>query len=117
MPTGSPATPLLRLPSSGPHAGRCAGPRSVLARRGMLSLVLVGLLTLGGASAVLLASSGPARAGTCDEGGSLVSGDWTITTAQVCTGMLYTVDGSVTVGTGGSFTLIDGGLSFAKDAA
>ncbi len=58
----------------------------------------------------------PVRAGSCDQGGSLIATDWTITTPQVCSGIFYTVDGSVTIDAGGSLTLINGGLSFAKDA-
>jgi len=35
----------------------------------------------------------------------------------VCSGILYSVDGSINVNSGGSLTLIDGGLSFAKDTS
>src|SRR6266545_8385052 len=57
----------------------------------------------------------PGRAGPCDQVGGVITGDWTVTTTQVCSGILYTVDGSVNINAGGSLTLIDGGLRFAKD--
>ena len=82
----------------------------------VLSLMIVSMLAVGGLAVLLGASSAPAQAATCDQGGGIITSDWTITTAQVCSGILYTVDGSVTVNSGGSLTLINGGLSFAKDA-
>ena len=66
--------------------------------------------------AALVAVPLPARAGPCDQVGGVITGDWTISNVQVCSGILYTVDGSVTVNAGGSLTLINGGLRFAKDA-
>ena len=67
--------------------------------------------------ATLVAVPLPARAGPCDQVGGVITGDWTVSTAQTCTGILYTVDGSVAINAGGSLTLKDGGLRFAKDAA
>ncbi len=81
-----------------------------------LSLMIVWLIAISGAFALLAALPAPAHAATCDQGGSLISGDWTISTTEVCQGIEYTVDGSVTVTSGGSLTLVNGGLSFAKDA-
>ena len=74
-------------------------------------------LAVGGLFAIGVGLSPPVRAATCDQGGGLITGTWTITTAQVCTGILYTVDGSIDIGSGGSLTLIHGGLSFAKDTS
>jgi len=72
-------------------------------------------------AATLLASLAtvplPSRAGPCDQVGGVITGDWTITNVQVCSGIFYTVDGSVTISAGGSLTLVDGGIQFAKDAA
>ncbi len=93
-------------------ASRGSDPR---ARVGVL--FLVGLLLVGAASALVDVGSAPARAASCNQGGALISTNWTITTPQVCSGILYTVDGSVTVDAGGSLTLINGGLNFAKDAS
>ncbi len=76
------------------------------------------LLLLAPATLVAALAVPPAvRAGPCDQVGGVITGDWTVSTAQVCTGILYTVDGSVTVNAGGSLTLVDGGLKFAKDAS
>ena len=72
---------------------------------------------MGGASIVLVTIDTPVRASSCDQGGSLIAANWTITTAQTCIGIVYTVDGSVTINAGGSLTLIDGGLSFVKDTS
>ncbi|TLZ54786.1 MAG: hypothetical protein E6K17_07350, partial [Methanobacteriota archaeon] len=57
----------------------------------------------------------PATAQTCDQPGPAISGNWVITSAQVCTGIVYTVDGSITVGAGGSLTLTNGGFKFTED--
>src|SRR3989449_10596732 len=76
----------------------------------LLALVPTALL------AALVAVPLPARAGPCDQVGGVITGGWTISNVQVCSGILYTVDGSVTVNAGGSLTLINGGLRFAKDA-
>src|SRR5213083_2954328 len=80
-----------------------------------LSLLIVVSLVIGGLFASVLALSPAARAAACDQVGGVITGDWTITTAQVCSGILYTVDGTININSGGSLTLIDGGLSFAKD--
>ncbi len=82
-----------------------------------LTCLIVWSVALGGLFAAIIAFSPAARAGTCDQVSGVITGDWTITTTQVCTGILYTVDGSVTVNAGGSLTLINGGLRFAKDTS
>src|SRR6266571_4701970 len=80
-----------------------------------LSLLIVVSLVLGGLFASVLALSPGARAAACDQVGGVITGDWTITTVQVCSGILYSVDGTININSGGSLTLIDGGLSFSKD--
>src|SRR2546425_9938545 len=82
-----------------------------------LSAVIVWSLVFGGAFAAVLALSAGARAGTCDQGGGVIAETWTITTTQVCTGSLFTVDATISVNSGGSLTLTDGGLSFSKDTS
>ncbi|HYS73878.1 MAG TPA: CARDB domain-containing protein, partial [Thermoplasmata archaeon] len=80
-----------------------------------LSLLIVVSLVLGGLFASVLVMSPAARAAACDQVGGVITGDWTITTAQVCSGILYSVDGTININSGGSLTLVDGGLSFSKD--
>src|SRR3989441_7816449 len=82
-----------------------------------LSLPIVVSLVLGGLFASILALSPAARAATCAQVGGVITGDWTITTAQVCTGIVYSVDGSININSGGSPTLVNGGLSFSKDTS
>ncbi|MGQ0797268.1 MAG: CARDB domain-containing protein, partial [Methanobacteriota archaeon] len=82
-----------------------------------LSLLIVWTMAFGGLLAALGAFAPVARAGACDQVGGVITGDWTITTAQVCTGIVYTVDGTINVNAGGSLTLINGGLRFAKDTS
>ncbi|MGI0148849.1 MAG: hypothetical protein ACREDF_04895, partial [Thermoplasmata archaeon] len=81
-----------------------------------LSLLVVSALVLGGLFA-FLAGSPSARAGPCDQVGGVISGDWTITTPQVCSGIVYSVDGTININAGGSLTLVNGGLRFTKDTA
>lgn len=58
----------------------------------------------------------PVAAADCEKAGSVnISGDWTITSAQVCEGIVFKVDGNIVVGAGGSLTLINGGLVFTED--
>ncbi len=82
-----------------------------------LSFLIVLTLALGGVFATVVALTPVARAGTCDQVGGVITQTWTITTTQVCTGILYTVDATININSGGSLTLINGGLSFAKDQA
>src|SRR5205807_5463562 len=82
-----------------------------------LTLLIVWLVALGGLFAAVVALSPAARAGTCDQVGGVITGDWTITTTQVCTGIVYSVDGSININAGGSLTLVNGGLSFSKDTS
>ena len=81
-----------------------------------LSLLIVWSIALGGIFAALVALAPAARAGPCDQV-SVVSGDWTISTPQVCTGIVFTVRGNVNINSGGSLRLVNGGLTFEKDAA
>ena len=80
-----------------------------------LTLLIVWTVALGGLFTALLALSTPASAGPCDQVGGVITGDWTINTVQVCSGIVYSVDGSININAGGSLTLINGGLRFAKD--
>ena len=82
-----------------------------------LTLLIVWSVALGGLFAALLALTPAAPAGTCDQVGGVITGDWTITNTQVCSGILYSVDGTINVNAGGSLTLTDGGLSFSKDTS
>src|SRR2546422_1032523 len=82
-----------------------------------LTLLIVWSVALGGLFAALLALTPAARAGTCDQVGGVITGDWRIRNAQVCSGILYSVDGTINVNSGGSLTLTDGGLSFSKDTS
>jgi ribosomal protein L40E len=82
-----------------------------------LSLLIVWSIALGGIFAAIVALGPATRAGACDQIGINPIGDWTITTAQVCSGILYTVDGTITINSPGSLTLINGGLKFSKDAS
>src|SRR2546422_292223 len=82
-----------------------------------LTLLIVWSVALAGLFATLLALIPAARAGTCDQVGGVITGDWKITNAQVCSGILYSVDGTINVNSGGSLTLTDGGLSFSKDTS
>jgi len=81
-----------------------------------LSLLIVWSIALGGIFAAIVALGPATRAGACDQIGINITGDWTINTPQVCSGILYTVDGSIIINSGGSLTLINGGLKFSKDA-
>ena len=82
-----------------------------------LTCLIIWSVALGGLFAAFVALSPAARAGTCDQVGGVITGDWTITTAQVCTGIIYSVDGSININSGGSLTLVNGGLSFSKDTS
>src|SRR5881409_775284 len=82
-----------------------------------LTLLVVWSVALGALFAALLALAPAARAGTCDQVGGVITGDWTITNTQVCSGILYSVDGTISINSGGSLTLTDGGLSFSKDTS
>src|SRR6266545_3834823 len=78
--------------------------------------LLIVSLALSGLFASIVAFSPAVRAGTCDQVAGVPTGDWTITTVQDCTGS-YTVDGTITINSGGSLTVRDGGLSFSKDSS
>src|SRR2546427_341251 len=103
-----------------PEASTCGGLRMSNATERharALTLLIVWSVALGGLFAALLALTPAARAGTCDQVGGVITGDWTITNTQVCSGILYSVDGTINVNSGGSLTLTDGGLSFSKDTS
>jgi len=79
--------------------------------------LIVWSVALGGLFAAFVALSPAARAGTCDQVGGVITGTWTVTTTQVCTGIVYAVDGSININAGGSLTVVNGGLSFSKDTS
>src|SRR3989441_8877972 len=113
MPTGRISQDLARClnPKGGPMSSRAG--RSARA----LTLLIVWSVALGALFAALLALAPAARAGTCDQVGGVITGDWTIANTQVCSGILYSVDGTISINSGGSLTLSDGGLSFSKDTS
>src|SRR2546422_11711892 len=113
MPTG-PSPPRVRRRND--RGGRTMSGRVDTSHK-TLSAVVVWALVFGGAFAALLALSAGARAGTCDQVGGVITQTWTITTTQLCAGLLYTVDATININSGGSLTLVNGGLSFAKDQA
>src|SRR6266540_2744833 len=80
-----------------------------------LSRIVIPIVAVLGLLASFAAFSPAARAGPCDQVGGVITGDWTVSNAQVCTGILYTVDGTITINAGGSLTLVNGGLKFAMD--
>ena len=80
-----------------------------------LSLLVVSALVLGALFA-FIATSPAVSAGPCDQVGGVITGTWTITTAQVCSGIVYSVDGSININGPGSLTLINGGLRFTMDS-
>ena len=81
-----------------------------------LSLLVISALVLGALFA-FIANSPAARAGPCDQVGGVITGDWTITTPQTCSGIVYYVDGTININAGGSLNLSNGGIIFTKDAA
>src|SRR5712664_4742299 len=106
MPTGRSSAEVLRDSTLGGLRMSIRAARNGRA----LSLLIVWSIALGGIFA-LLALAPSARAGPSDQV-SVVSGDWTINTAQVCTGIFFTVHGSITINAGGSLRLVNGGLTF-----
>src|SRR3972149_11585370 len=88
--------------------------RGSLARKG-LSVLIVALTAMGSLVGALMLFASTARAQPCDQTGSVITGNWVITTPQVCPDIVYTVDGTISVNAGGSLTLTDGGLRFIQD--
>src|SRR3972149_4196092 len=60
-----------------------------------LSLLIVVAMVAGGLFAIALALAPRAQAGTCDQVAPVINGNWVITTAQVCTGISYSIDGQL----------------------
>src|SRR3972149_2523153 len=88
--------------------------RGSLAREA-LSVLIVALTAMGSLVGALMLFASPARAQPCDQTGSVITGNWVITTPQVCPDIVYTVDGTISVNAGGSLTLTNGGLKFTQD--
>src|SRR5437879_9779426 len=82
-----------------------------------LTCLIIWSVALGGLFAAFAALSPAGRAGTCDQVGGVISGDWTITTAQLCTGNVYSVDGAININSGGRLTMVNGALSFCNKTA
>src|SRR2546426_2936608 len=85
--------------------------RSSLARTSV-SVLVVALTAMGSLVGALSLFASPAAAQTCDQTGPAIVGNWVISTPQVCSGIVYTVDGSITIAAGGSLTLTNGGRRF-----
>src|SRR2546425_742546 len=64
-----------------------------------LTCLIIWSVALVGLFAAFVALSPAAQAGTCDQVGGVITGDWTITTAQVCTGTgkPYTVGATIDI--------------------
>src|SRR3989442_5553967 len=89
--------------------------RGPLARMAV-SVLLVAMTAMGSLIGALSFLAPRPAAQTCDKPSPVISGDWTITTAQVCSGIVYTVDGNIAVnGPNGALTIRDGGLKFTED--
>src|SRR5438093_2129220 len=118
-PTTCPSVVVFRMRSADSTSGGLGLSSRSERNAKALTCLIVWSVALGGLFAAFVALSPAARAGTCDQVGGVITGDWTITTAQVCTGTgtPYTVDGTININAGGSLTLINSGLSFAKDTS
>ena len=88
--------------------------RGSLARMSVSVLIVV-LTAMGSFVGALLMFAPPATAQTCDQPGPAINGNWVISNAQVCSGIVYSVDGSITIAAGGSLTLTNGGFKFTED--
>ena len=82
-----------------------------------LSLLIVVAMVAGGLFAIALALAPPAHAGTCDQVAPVINGNWVITTAQVCTGINYFIDGQLYIRSTGSLLLTNGGITFTQDTS
>jgi ribosomal protein L40E len=80
-----------------------------------LSLMIVSLLAVGGLLGILYAATPPARADTCGQSSTILSGNWVVTAPQTCSGMFFYLDGNLYIRGTGSLTLVDGGISFVQD--
>src|SRR5437016_6051490 len=116
-PTTCPSVVVFRMRSADSTSGGLGLSSRSERNAKALTCLIVWSVALGGLFAAVVALSPAARAGTCDQVGGVITGDWTITTTQVCTGIVYSVDGSININAGGSLTLVNGGLSFSKDTS
>ncbi len=81
----------------------------------VLSLMIVSLLAIGGLLGFVLAVTPTASADTCGQASTLLTGSWVVTAPQTCSGLMFSLDGSLYIRSGGSLTLINGGISFVQD--
>jgi ribosomal protein L40E len=79
--------------------------------------MIVSLLAIGGLLGVVLSTAAPASADTCGQPGGPTSGTWTVSSAQVCSGIVVYLDGDLSVTGAGSLTLVNGGITFVQDQA
>src|SRR5205823_6273252 len=112
MPTGrAPAEPTQVTTQGGTSMSNRAGHYGAA-----LSFLVVSALVLGALFAFI--AIGPAaQAASCDQVSRDITGTWTITTVQECSGIVYSVDGSIIINSGGSLKLTNGGLRFTMDTA
>jgi len=80
-----------------------------------LSLLIVVVMVAGGLFAIALALAPSVQAGANASAMAKINGNWVITTAQVCTGINYSIDGQLYIRNGGSLLLTDGSIVFAQD--
>src|SRR5437867_2255649 len=76
------------------------------------------VLWLGAATVIagLASLSTPARALNCSRtGGPPTPGDWTVSDAEVCDGIVIAMDGNLIITGAGSLTIRNGGLKFIED--
>jgi len=77
--------------------------------------MIVSLMAVGGLLGVLYATAPPARADTCGQSSTILTGNWVVTTPQTCSGMFFYLDGGLYIRGAGSLTLVNGGISFVQD--
>ncbi|HII40535.1 MAG TPA: hypothetical protein HA326_04880, partial [Thermoplasmata archaeon] len=80
-----------------------------------LSLMIVSLLAIGGLLGVVLSTAAPASADTCGQASSILTSTWTVSSAQVCSGIMFYLDGDLSITGTGSLTLVNGGITFVQD--
>jgi len=77
--------------------------------------MIVSLLAIGGLMSVVLVTAPAAKADSCGQASSLVSGNWVVNTPQVCSGITYYLDGNLYIRAGGSLAIVNGGITFVQD--
>ncbi len=80
-----------------------------------LSLMIVSLLALAGVLGFALSAAPGARAESCGQSNPYVSTDWTVSSAETCSGIMFFLDGNLAINAGGSLTVTGGGITFVQD--